>query len=585
MGVNLAVAVAAVAGLVSHQIFRKHEPTIRGFFAHVLLVNLVVAFGGRILSHGHQHAGPALYAWNLNLGAYLGSLVLVVYRLFFHPLQRYPGPWLCKITRFVASWHVITQDSHRWMMKLHEKYGDVVRVSPNELSYINVSVVESIHGAKAGKLARGPFYAGDPNRPADSMLSTRDLVEHRWRRKGWERGFGTVQLREFEPRVVRHLDTLVRQFQAMAICDSTGSGSNSNSNSGLVDMTAWAEYFAYDVMSDLAFSEDFGMLEQGRPSRYIGSLHGATRVLTIAAQTPWIRPLMNYILLLDPRAKQCGLDFARISKETLDRRQAKAQILAKGEAKADMFAYISAPGEGPRALTQAELTADAALLIAAGAVSTALAITFIFYYLCQDRGKYERLQAEIDGCWDGKTALEVSQLATHAAPYLEGCINEALRLWPPAPNGMQRRTPAEGIMIGDAFVPPETQISVHTMAIQRDGRWFSRPDEFLPERWIESEREGALGGEGNSENKEENENENKKFNHHPRAFIPFTIGQFACLGKTLAYQELKLFMAKVVRNFDFEFAPGFDAKAFERDVKFKGTLLIGPMMLKLKERS
>jgi tryprostatin B 6-hydroxylase len=163
----------------------------------------------------------------------VSSLSIVIYRLFLHPLRAYPGPVSGKLTRFVASWHVVARDSHQWIMDQHKKvqneripivhgitngsstqYGDVVRISPNELSYISVSSVEWIHGSKAAKLARGPFYAGDPNRPADSMLSTQDLEEHRWRRRGWEPGFGTVQLKEYEPRVLKHLDVLVSQLRA-----------------------------------------------------------------------------------------------------------------------------------------------------------------------------------------------------------------------------------------------------------------------------------------------------------------------------------------------------------------------------------
>jgi cytochrome P450 len=45
------------------------------------------------------------------------------------------------------------------------------------------------------------------------MLSTRDLGEHRWRRKTWERGFGSKQLRNFEPRVIRILDQLIAQLK------------------------------------------------------------------------------------------------------------------------------------------------------------------------------------------------------------------------------------------------------------------------------------------------------------------------------------------------------------------------------------
>lgn len=132
---------------------------------------------------------------------------------------------------------------------------------------------------------------------------------------------------------------------------------------------------------------------------------------------------------------------------------------------------------------------------------------------------------------------------------------------------MQRRTPSpEGAIIDDAYLPPDTQLSVHTMAIQRDERYFSQPDYFMPERWIDEQRP------------------TKNFNHNTRAFIPFTVGQYVCLGKNLAYQELRLFMATVVKKFDFQFAEGFEVATFEREIKFKGTFLLGPLILKLRER-
>jgi cytochrome P450 len=130
---------------------------------------------------------------------------------------------------------------------------------------------------------------------------------------------------------------------------------------------------------------------------------------------------------------------------------------------------------------------------------------------------------------------------------------------------MQRRTPEEGIIVDGKLVPGNTQVSVHTMVVQRDDRHFSKPDEFIPERWVDELRP-------------------ENFKHDTRAFIPFTVGQFACLGKNLAYQELRLFMGYVMRKFDFGFAPGFDPAEFDQNIKYKGTLLIGPLPLVFTER-
>lgn len=194
----------------------------------------------------------------------------------------------------------------------------------------------------------------------------------------------------------------------------------------------------------------------------------------------------------------------------------------------------------------------------AGSTSTAVCITFIFAHLCRNQDQIKKLQAEVDSCWDGQVPLEASMLGPAGAPYLQGVIDEALRLWPPAPAGMQRRTPEGGIIVDGQLVPENTLVSVTPMAIQRDERYYSKPNEFIPERWVDSQRPS-------------------EFNHEPKAFIPFTVGQFACLGKNLAYQELRMFVGKVVRNFDLAFAPGFDPSDFERAVSYKGTFLLGAL--------
>ena len=127
-----------------------------------------------------------------------------------------------------------------------------------------------------------------------------------------------------------------------------------NSQSAPQNFTLWSEFFAYDVMSDLAFSEDFGMLKEAKPHPYIPALHDATRLLVIASQTPWIRPLMPWFPI-EAKSKIAGKEFARISRETYLRRKAR-QVKEP-----DMYEYIASPDRsGPRPLTEAEVVADSA---------------------------------------------------------------------------------------------------------------------------------------------------------------------------------------------------------------------------------
>jgi len=76
------------------------------------------------------------------------SLVILKlgYNLFFNSLRIYPGPWYCKALRLWYFTQVVRGTLPREHMRLHNEFGDVVQVTPNELSYIGAGAWHSIHG-------------------------------------------------------------------------------------------------------------------------------------------------------------------------------------------------------------------------------------------------------------------------------------------------------------------------------------------------------------------------------------------------------------------------------------------------------
>jgi hypothetical protein len=65
----------------------------------------------------------------------LSLCLLVLYRLYFHPLSRVPGPRWAAVSNI---WHGIqVRDGRLFVLgkTLHQKYGPAVRVGPNEVCF------------------------------------------------------------------------------------------------------------------------------------------------------------------------------------------------------------------------------------------------------------------------------------------------------------------------------------------------------------------------------------------------------------------------------------------------------------------
>jgi hypothetical protein len=78
---------------------------------------------------------------------------ILVYNLFFHPLRKFPGPWLAAASPYYWMWKIILGQKHTSALEWHDLYGEVVRVKPGELSFISETASKDIYGFKqAGEI-------------------------------------------------------------------------------------------------------------------------------------------------------------------------------------------------------------------------------------------------------------------------------------------------------------------------------------------------------------------------------------------------------------------------------------------------
>lgn len=170
-----------------------------------------------------------------------------------------------------------------------------------------------------------------------------------------------------------------------------------------------------------------------------------------------------------------------------------------------------------------------------GTETSSTALNALFFYLSRNPDCYRKLATEIRSRFT--TGADIRGGSTLAGcQYLHACINEALRLAPPGPGTFWREI-SQGeiekngpLIIDGHVIKPGTQLGVCTYAIHHSEEYFPDPFAFKPERWIADDSTIQTY----------------------QAFAPFSIGPRSCPGKTMAYMEIGLTVAKILWYFDFD---------------------------------
>ncbi|KAG6808992.1 hypothetical protein H0H92_002067, partial [Tricholoma furcatifolium] len=505
---------------LTHLIFKRtetHEPIHIG----ALLLGVPALLTPLVARHYTSSVYAVLVAFSIFWGT-LGASI-VAYRLSpWHPLARYPGPLICKVSKFWFAFLSLGGRQHTYYFKLHEQYGDVVRVGPNELSIRDVAAVTPMMGPQG--LPKGPFWDGRiPEEQTKPMIALRDKMEHTRRRRPWTRAFSTTALKGYED---------IISSRCLQLVEAVGQ------QAGAVDMAKWISFFTFgggtEMMRDGDVDGLWHLLEAGQKNAIFMS------------HIPWLGALF--------------LRFPNLAKDLKAfREHAKKCAIARkknGSKYKDLFHHlIDEDGVSATPPTVVEVVSDAGLAIIAGADTTSSAIANLVYFLLRNPNAYRRIQAEIDTL--GDNVMDYAKQAH--LPYLTAALNESLRLFPPVLSGTQRYA-AVGKALGPHYVPAGTSTFVPFYSLHRDERYFSPlPEAFLPERWLPAEErlrlEPAIFKTTDvGENLEQG------------AFIPFSTGPSNCVGKNLAWMEMRMLVCLLLQRYEMRFEQGYDPNRWEEEM-------------------
>ena len=75
-----------------------------------------------------------------------------------------------------------------------------------------------------------------------------------------------------------------------------------------------------------------------------------------------------------------------------------------------------------------------------------------------------------------------------------------------------------------------------------------------------------------------------KFTTNASTFVPFSIGYANCVGKNLAWMEMRMVIATIVQKFDMNFAEGYDSRRWEVDLRDILAMKVGSLDVILRSR-
>ncbi|KAI1281075.1 putative cytochrome P450 [Xylaria sp. FL0933] len=460
---------------------------------------------------------------------------LLIYRLFFHPLASFPGPKLAAAT----VWYEFYYDGIRRgqytfkIQEMHEKYGPLVRISPDELHCNDPAFIDTLYAGGSVRRDKFEYFASQFGIP-ESVFGTVHHDMHRLRRGAMNRFFSKASVTKLEPTIHDKVDKLCRQL-------STHIGTQNS-----VQLNMAFSCFTTDVVTTYAFAKCYEFLDDPSfETNFHAPIVAGTDLGPYIKQFPFIFPLMqslpdSWVSALNPQMGiylQFQRDVKAQIRETQRQRDIGKALAMEQNLHATIFHELLESQLPEKEKTAERLWQEGQIIIGAGTETTAWTLSVIFFYILRDRDIFARLTKEL------KTAIpdpssRPSCNELEKLPFLSACISEGLRLSYGVSTRLQRISP-DGPMVykpslgiqeskSDIIIPRGTPVGMTSVLIHHNPELFPRSREFDPSRWLDAE--------GNRDRSLE------------KYILSFSRGSRQCIGINLAYAELFMVTGLLLRR-------------------------------------
>ncbi|KAK1726273.1 cytochrome P450 [Colletotrichum acutatum] len=465
--------------------------------------------------------------------AYVVSIT--VYRLFFSPLARFPGPKLAALTFGYEFYYDFFKDGggRYWaeINRMHDVSGPIVRINPWE---VHIRDPEFTEAFKISRKTSRPWWYYRSNGPPNSVLQAGPHELHRMRREAILPVFATPLVMSREHLYEALVQRLLARFRA-----TKGTGA-------VLTLGHAFRCLAIDLTCTTNLGYDFGFVDvedfendMFKIARTLGRMNMISRHIG-----HWFFAVMRAPARWAKRAEPAVTDQYRAAttNDTTIREK------TGGDGDGDNFkSTVQHILESNLPAHEKELTRvvnEVWLCINAGIDTEGQAIAFATFMLLSHPNELAQLRKELAECEKrlGRcpTYQELKELN-----YLHAVVQESFRLNHPIAGRLPRTDPDNDIQYGDVIIPKGVTVSVSTYDIYLDADIFPDPHKFEPERWLDPGERKRL---------------RKYVNNYGR-------GTRSCVGMDVANMGIYLTLGRI-------FAPsaGFELALhdtlYERDVAF-----------------
>ncbi|KAL6402003.1 benzoate 4-monooxygenase cytochrome P450 [Ilyonectria robusta] len=454
-------------------------------------------------------------------GGALYFVTKVLYCRFLHPLANVPGPFLPAVTRLYAWYFNVPKEGkfYKEIERLHNVYGPIVRITPDEVHLTNPKYYDVVYGVKSDFYKDPRFYGALGIDRATFATVSNDL--HRRRRAALNPFFSRRKVLELEDIVHSKVDKLCRRVRADR---ATGQPTN---------LHAAFRAISVDTITDYAFDECWNQLDADDLGEWFSDMvRGSTPMFWTFQAFPSLRdPIQGLPEWIAKRMSPAVADFLGCQIRTSQQVQDVQARIDQGikPKRPTVFHQLLDPNasEGHVVPTVNDLVDESFSICTAAADTTGNAMTMAAFHVVTNPVIYENVIRELREAFPD-AAAELSFTELEKLPFLTGVIKEGQRLSYGVISRLPRVVPEGGAEIEGHYLPSGTVVSMSSWMMHHDPVAFPDPEVFDPTRWTDP----------------------SAFHERERCLVAFSRGRRMCIGHNLAWCEMYVTLGTLFRRFE-----------------------------------